>query len=352
MSAISQFTFGAEFEVILPPRYTHASAGIELSRIAGLTVRPSRRGEAVSRTSQDFRIVNDGSVRGAGVAAEFVSPILKGQEGLDKITRFAQALAQIGATVNQSCGYHVHVGGFRPELPFFKNLVKIYAKFELAIDTVMPASRRGPGPTYCKTVRRVNAAQLEAATSVNAIIRAVTGLADHDYGRRFYKLNLASFEKHSTVEFRQHAGTVDAAKATAWIKTCLRMVAAAQAGKSGDTAVASLDISSIDLSALAPKTRAVLEAITRPSGATRREILDAHPEFGTVSVHRHARLAGINYTTTEQRRPGRATVERFFAVAGTAPAEIPATLPGLFAVIEAPADETAFFEARAQALAV
>ena len=41
---------------------------------------------------------------------------------------------------------------------------------------------------------------------------------------------MAAFWRHQTVKFRQHQGTVNADKATCWVKLCLRMVAGAVAG--------------------------------------------------------------------------------------------------------------------------
>jgi hypothetical protein len=347
MQNLSHLTFGAEFEVILPAHFSHQSAGRELSRITGITVRPSLRNETVSRASRDFRIVQDSSVRGAGTAAEFVSPILSGQEGLETVAKFAQALAAIGATVNQSCGFHVHVGGFRPQLPFFKNLVKLYSKFEVAIDTVMPASRRGNVHNLIRSVSRVSPQAIDAATSIDGIITAATGLPANEYSARFFKLNLASFKKHTTVEFRQHAGTVDAAKAVAWIKTCLRIVAAAEQGKSGHVTATG------DFRALPIKAKTVAELITRPEGATRAEVLTVlsavDPIYRTISVRRQAQIAGL--TLRAERARGERH-ERFFAsVDGAATVDVPATLSGLFALIAAPAEEASFFETRAAQLA-
>ena len=50
---------------------------------------------------------------------------------------------------------------------------------------------------------------------------------DYRLRNRFRKLNLTSFWRHGTVEFRHHQGTVEPQKAEFWVKLCLRMVAAA-----------------------------------------------------------------------------------------------------------------------------
>lgn len=338
-------TFGAEFEVVIPT--DHHAAAREISRLTGFEVVVDRRTSTTSRSAQAWRIVHDGSVetRGRGYGAEFVSPILSGPEDLEKVAKFARALVAFGATVNDSCGFHVHVGGFRRGMDFFKNITKLYARYETAIDGVMAVSRRGGRSTYARSMARVlsdrYARAVDAAGNLDQLIEASTGMSRYDYARRFFKLNLAAFEKHNTVEFRQHQGTVDAAKATTWIKTCLRMVAAAEQGKTG---IGQHVPVTVDASQFPAKTRAVVEMITRPQGATRLEVLEGRG-WGTISVERHARIAGLSVRTV--REAGR---ERFFAVSTTTE-DVPADLAGLMTVIAAPADEAAFFQGRAQQLA-
>lgn len=59
-----------------------------------------------------WKAERDGSIRcDAGqIPCEFVSPILRGEEGVEHLTKFVEWLNAIGATVNSSCGCHVTVG--------------------------------------------------------------------------------------------------------------------------------------------------------------------------------------------------------------------------------------------------
>jgi hypothetical protein len=41
---------------------------------------------------------------------------------------------------------------------------------------------------------------------------------------RYQKLNLESLERHGTIEFRQHSGTVDAEKAVNWVRLCTAFI--------------------------------------------------------------------------------------------------------------------------------
>jgi hypothetical protein len=64
------------------------------------------------------------------------------------------------------------------------------------------------------------------------IVESLEGLSGHENARsvaqriseRYYKLNLCAFIRHGTVEFRQHAGTVDYRKMNHWIAFCVQFV--------------------------------------------------------------------------------------------------------------------------------
>lgn len=44
------------------------------------------------------------------------------------------------------------------------------------------------------------------------------------FGSRYYKLNLQSFQRHGTVEFRQHGASTNFLKIKNWILICARLV--------------------------------------------------------------------------------------------------------------------------------
>jgi hypothetical protein len=330
---LAAFTFGAELEVLVPFGFNRETTATELTRRAGITV-DSR---SVYGSSTNWKIVSDGSVSGPGVPLEIVSPVLSGQTGLDQVAAIANALAAMGATVNSTCGYHVHVGARGEQLGFFKNLVKLYGRFEDALDSMMPASRRGNDATYCKSVKLVAPTAIEQARSIPELSSAIAR-ASRAAGSRYHKVNLDAHSKHGTVEFRQHSGTVDASKAVNWIITCLSLVAAAKAGRLGDGAVIAIDHAAFEL-----KTRAVLEMCSRAEGASTREICERFG-FSKISVKRQARLAGVSYTETRGR----------FYVTATRPAPgstaVAPTLDGLADLIEASPEHRAYLAARRAAV--
>jgi hypothetical protein len=325
-ASIANLTFGAEFEVILPSSLNRDSAAAAVTSASGIPV-ASRIG-----SRDTWKVVSDGSLRGNGL--EFVSPVLKGAEGLEQVRKICAALVSIGADVNATCGFHVHVGARdqsnNPD--FFKNLLKLYGRYEDAIDQFMPHSRRGNANRYCASIVQQSQA-IDRADDISGIFAVATD--------RYRKVNLQAFRKHGTVEFRQHAGTVDADKATNWITVCLKLVAAAKAGKTGAASAIARDFSRLDA-----KARAVADAIAKPEGATADEIRTAHG-FKALSIKRQAAIAGLQVRVVKSRGK-----ERFFLVAQTEPGRaVPATLAGLFEVIDATPEEAEFLRARAQRLA-
>jgi hypothetical protein len=60
---------------------------------------------------------------------------------------------------------------------------------------------------------------------------------------RYFALNFQSYANHGTLEFRQHSGTVDAEKATQWVRLVVGFIARAceMTGVKHDATPATLD---------------------------------------------------------------------------------------------------------------
>jgi hypothetical protein len=210
------FTFGVEFEVWLPRGTSHSAAAAKLTE-AGVTCRSELYGHS---TPTNWKVITDGSLGNYRRGAEFVSPILQGAVGLAEVEKVARALHAMGATVNKRCGFHVHVGAANEQANFFRSALRLYSRNEWLIDAVMPLSRRGNNNEYCQPIRLRD---ITDDSTRSEILRTVNV--------RHAKLSVASYSRHGTIEFRQHAGTVEADKASFWIKFCLRLCNAAQAGR-------------------------------------------------------------------------------------------------------------------------
>ncbi len=217
-SSIQDYTFGCELECFLPRGVSHAEAARRLTA-EGLDVRAESWGH-VTRTW--WKIVTDGSLNNYTRGAEFVSPVLKGQEGLGQVEKLCRALTRMGAKVNKTCGLHVHVGAANITSEELTRLLKLYGRNERTIDRLMPESRRNN--RYCGSVI-IPERLCETVQEVLQAIRCTSYQSN-----RFRKLNAASWWSHRTVEFRQHSGSVEADKVCNWVQFCLYMTRFAASG--------------------------------------------------------------------------------------------------------------------------
>lgn len=163
-----------------------------------------------------WKIVSDASVNGG---YELVSPVLKGQSGLDDVKAVCEALSEVGALINKSCGFHAHFGtdDFKESISVWRNLYINYATLEEDIDAFMPPSRRRN--TYCASLKvRGWREKMENARTLVELEKAITKRS------RYFKLNSQSYWRHGTVEFRQHSGTIEFDKIRNWLLFCARLV--------------------------------------------------------------------------------------------------------------------------------
>lgn len=188
--------FGIEMEVISPIPASELAAEIDRD---GLRCYHEAYNHEVK---SHWKIVPDGSVLPNGTTArypmELVSPPMEGERGIYQIMVICRTLARIGVTVNRTCGLHVHheAPGFTTDK--IQNMIKYYKKAEKVIDQMMPPSRRGNENRYCRSMNEIPDGHMPQS--------------------RYYKVNFDSLIRYGTVEFRQHAGTVDAEKIINWVK--------------------------------------------------------------------------------------------------------------------------------------
>ena len=297
MTALPSHTFGVEFECYLPAGATRAAAAAAVAARLGKPVREVPYTQA--HVGLDcWKVTTDGSLSDYARGCEFVSPSINplcGEAGLAEVATVCEALQDFGCTVDVKCGTHVHVGAAGSSLNFFQNLMKIYGAFETVIDSVMPASRRASRQNFCRSVAGVSAAAIDACSSVSDLVKTVAR-ASGAAADRYVKLNFASFARHTTVEFRQHSGTLDAVKITNWIKICVRMVERAKQQNFGVTAA-------VVQNPARPGTKRYLAIalLLQDGGTTSEEILRV---TGWPSVSVPALVAGTQLVLA-QRRMGR-----------------------------------------------
>ncbi len=158
-----------------------------------------------------FKVVTDASLTG-GNTAEVVSPILKGKKGMQTLEKVCKVLNEINAKVNKSCGLHVHFGLDKIDFKTYQNIFINYARIESVIDSFMPQSRRENG--YCKGFRSFGNNIYEMLSCANS----KDEIAEIFMNDRYYKVNPIAYQRHNTIEFRQHSGTTDFEKMSNWIE--------------------------------------------------------------------------------------------------------------------------------------
>lgn len=194
----NELTFGVEFEVLVP-------AGT-ISHIGGY-----HAGAQIAELPQGWNAQRDGSIQSElgfdGV--EVVSPILKGPEGVTQLKTACEWFARVGAKVNRSTGFHVHVGFDRRDRASLDRLVNMVANHEKAI-YASTGTRSRESSCYCRSIQR------------NEIFR------DHhlEATDRYHVLNLTNITRGSrpTVEFRAFAGTMSLPKVLGHVMMCLGLV--------------------------------------------------------------------------------------------------------------------------------
>ncbi|WP_185226118.1 amidoligase family protein [Chryseobacterium indologenes] len=211
-----EFSFTRKFGVEIEFFGAQDTALNQNFRASGLEV----RNESYNHTTRPhWKFVSDGSIRGNN-AKEIVSPVLQGPDGLKDFRKACKALRLSNAQVNTTCGVHVHLDANDYSIENFKTLLKNQYLVEIQIDRIMPRSRKANNNTYCQGFRSNNQntffQKIDACRTVNELANL--------FRTRYFKLNLQSFQRHGTVEFRQHGASTNFLKIKNWILICARLV--------------------------------------------------------------------------------------------------------------------------------
>ena len=177
-------------------------------------------------TTLYWKVVSDSSVNNSGTCTvnglELVSPILSGREGLNELKVAVSALRNAGAMVDESCGLHVHHDAYEYSDKDIGRVVMLYARWEKVIDYTVKPSRRGNENSYCKSFEGLPWEELRHCNVFDWSRR---------YGiTRYWKVNVEAYNRHGTIEFRQHHGTLDPDEITAWVVFTQNIMEKAKAG--------------------------------------------------------------------------------------------------------------------------
>lgn len=236
----SKRTFGVEVEFI---------SKISQTEVADVLNRKFRsiniKGESYNHTTQEYwKVITDASVCARGeynYGLEIVSPVLKGRKGLNQLEKIMDALDSMEETdVNVSCGIHVHVGVEDSSVKGIANIVKLYAKQSQFIDSILSPSRRAEasnGRRWAQNAYVRHGLEFGNNNKLFNMIDNVIDSAEIDYdnnlskinslsqfmGGRYNAVNLESYRKYGTAEFRQHGGSINADKVCNWVIFCTHL---------------------------------------------------------------------------------------------------------------------------------
>lgn len=211
----SDITFGIEIECTAPRGAINAGGyhrGLPLPAIEGV--------------GEGWNAQHDGSLRARGrdrVGVEIVSPVLRGADGLRQVKAVLAWLNGLGASVNASCGLHVHVG-IGDDAEAVRRLTTLAANFETAIYAGTGTKSRERG-RWCAPISTAR----EDARPRNAADVARFGNA----AGRYRVLNLTNWAagRSKAVEFRAFAGTLNYSKVVAYVRLCVGLAERAATAK-------------------------------------------------------------------------------------------------------------------------
>jgi hypothetical protein len=243
--------FGVEIETVGSTRANIAK--YIAAAIPGSTVRQgsdSYKSYYVAMTDgREWRIMGDGSLTGSmhgaprwtDKAGEVVSPILTWTD-MDLLQTVVRAIRKAKATIDPSCGIHVHVDGRDLSAASVGRLTTLVSNVDDTLDAMLgiAQSRRRQ---WCKKLPAQRASDVAAAGAKlgSALARTSDALAAVWYGSgdaydvsaarrahyqhsRYHGLNLHSLFFRGTVEFRWFNGSLHAGEIKAYVALALALV--------------------------------------------------------------------------------------------------------------------------------
>lgn len=212
--------FGIELEFVSPRLTIHRMAEI-IEDETGQSIKVCGYYDKTNK----WRLKSDSSISGIN-GMEFVTPILKSQEDLDKVKTIAQVIEKHGGKINRSCGFHVHIdvtdSGEKP----LRRLMKYLLKYENGIKNLISESRRHN--SYCTSARSYighdslwkSFLELDNK-STRKLIRGSA------FRERNGKWNFQNYWEHGSFENRAHQGTLNAEKIQKWVDLTQAIISSA-----------------------------------------------------------------------------------------------------------------------------
>lgn len=232
---------------------THITIQDHISRALTSAGYPCESSRKAKKGYGKWEVKQDGSIREPACEfnytwfeVELVSPAMWFcEESIQAVMNVCQIVTSTYLVhVNETCGFHVHVGIGNENLGKFKfstlrNLYALLWAFEPQLDTLHPSHRQEGW--FCQSLRRKtykdkHGQMLKPLEGISAFLKCkdVDELAEVIYITRSQAYNISNaLDKFSssdmryskdTIEFRQHEATLDGERVKAWIKTVVGIV--------------------------------------------------------------------------------------------------------------------------------
>lgn len=194
--------------------------GIEIECV-GLSLRAARTAlNTAGITCEDFgythathsvwKVVPDGSLTSRSGSCEVVSPVLSGRDGLTEVRTVMSVLRAAGASINQSCGMHIHIGVDVLTQQHQANIIRNYGAWQYAMTAWILKRRINNYFCALRTVQQTE--DLATRWENSNDCKELAGEYD-----RYFAFNVASYQRHGTFEMRSHHGSLNGMNACAWI---------------------------------------------------------------------------------------------------------------------------------------
>lgn len=240
----------------------------------------------------EMGIATDGSVEGFKLYGfEVQTPRLSGAKGEELIAHVTSAMSGVDATVNQSCGMHIHLDGAgllpkdRGRYPVeLMQLWKAYILYEGVLMSFLPFSRRRND--YCRPLSE--AFQLNELDMVDSLVEAEKlwykertyqevrhAKRQHYHTSRYFGINLNPLFGKGHMEIRSHSGTLNPQKILEWANLHALILDAAQAREFGSDFLNETQATP----GLREKTRMLFEQIGLPE-SSRQYFYGRQKKFG------------------------------------------------------------------------
>jgi hypothetical protein len=149
----------------------------------------------------------DGSVNGL----EYLSGPCLGKEGVKKITDGCKSLSDPKESVNQACGFHIHLNARDISETQLANFMRFCHKYQGNILGFVAKSRHNGD--YCRLLP--------------SELADITGGSIADWSNnngRYFIVNSSSYYRRGTIEIRVHQGTTNHKKVLNWAELWLKLL--------------------------------------------------------------------------------------------------------------------------------